>query len=175
MRRIDTTDMVLVHYGREWPHPTPPCSKAMVALLERNEPLVYWLQPSGKAEQEQIPALKLPDGFYTLSLRMMKAIWRHVRLRKGFHNLERAQLGGFKLRIPTVLLTEKMRTQSRFNVSLLSLPPSYANSRCHVVTLPPPLHILTRPHADDADERAGSARPAQEPRERSVQDHKGSY
>jgi hypothetical protein len=48
---------------------------------------------------------------------MMKAIWRHVRLRKGFHNLERAQLGGYKLRIPTVLLTEKMRTQSRFNVS----------------------------------------------------------
>jgi hypothetical protein len=89
----------------------------MVGLLERNEPLVYWLQPSGKAEQEQIPALKLTDGFYTLSLRMMKAIWRHVRLRKGFHNLERAQLGGYKLRIPTVLLTEKMRTQSRFNVS----------------------------------------------------------
>jgi peptide deformylase len=42
---------------------------------ERNEPLVYWLQPSGKAEQEQVPALKLPDGFYTLSLRMMKAVW----------------------------------------------------------------------------------------------------
>ncbi len=118
MRRIDTADMVLVHYGREWPHSTPPCSKAMVALLERNEPLVYWLQPTGKPEHDQIPALKLPDGFYTLSLRMMKAIWRHVRLRKGFNNLERAQLGGYKLRIPTVLLTEKMRTQSRFNVRI---------------------------------------------------------
>lgn len=64
-----------------------------------------------------MPALKLSDGFYTLSLRMMKAIWRHVRLRKGFRNVERAQLGGYKLRIPTVLLTEKMRTQTRFNVS----------------------------------------------------------
>jgi hypothetical protein len=93
----------------------------MVGLLERNEPLVYWLQPTGKPEEEQIPALKLSDGFYTLSLRMMKAIWRHVRLRKGFHNLERAQLGGYKLRIPTVLLTEKMRTQSRFNVSLVTM------------------------------------------------------
>ena len=109
--------MVLVHYGREWHHESPPCSKTMVNLLERNEPLVYWLQPAGRPEQEQIPALKLHDGFYTLSLRMMKAIWRHVRLRKGFHNLERAQLGGYKLRIPQVLLTEKMRTQSRFNVS----------------------------------------------------------
>jgi hypothetical protein len=134
MRKIDTSGMVLVHYGREWPHPTPPCSKTMVSLLERNEPLVYWLQPSGKAEQEQVPALKLPDGFYTLSLRMMKAIWRHVRLRKGFHNLERAQLGGYKLRIPQVLLTEKMRTQSRFNVSAR-----------RAVTLPRTFHILTRP------------------------------
>jgi hypothetical protein len=118
MRRIDISDMTLVHYGREWPHEVPPCNKAMIPLLEKNEPLVYWLQPQGRPFSEQIPALRLSDGsFYTLSLRMMKAIWRHVRLRKGFHNMERAQLGGFKLRIPTMLLTEKMRTQSRFNVS----------------------------------------------------------
>lgn len=118
MKRIDTTGMVLVHYGREWGHKDPPCSKTMIAQLERNEPLVYWLQPTDRPPQEQVPALKLKDGYYTLSLRMMKAIWRHVRLRKGFSNLERAQLGGYKLRIPTVLLTEKMRTQSRFNVSM---------------------------------------------------------
>ena len=121
MRRIDTREMVLVHYGREWTHPAPPCNKAMITRLERNETLVYWLQPKGRPTQEQIPALKLPDGFYTLSLRMMKAIWRHVRLRKGFCNLERAQLGGYKLRIPRTLLTEKMRTQSRFNVSARAL------------------------------------------------------
>lgn len=117
MKRIDTTNMLLVHYGREWPHDTPPCSKAMVSRLERNERLVFWLQPVGGSEIDQVPALKLQDGFYSLSLRMMKAIWRHVRLKKGFHNLERAHLGGYKLRIPTMLLTEKMRTQTRFNVS----------------------------------------------------------
>jgi hypothetical protein len=50
---------------------------------------------------------------------MMKAIWRHVRLRKGFNNIERAPYGGLKLKIPTLLLSEKLRTQSRFNVSLL--------------------------------------------------------
>lgn len=123
MKRIDTTGMVLVHYGREWPHPAPPCSKSMIASLEHNEPLVYWLQPKNAPECDQVPALKLPDGFYSLSLRMMKAIWRHVRLKKGFHNLERAQMGGYKLRIPHALLTEKMRTQSRFNVSkTLQLP-----------------------------------------------------
>jgi len=117
MRRIDVGHMDLVHYGRQWPHSAPPCNRAMIAYLERNEGLVYWLQPRGAGVELQIPALRLKDGFYTLSLRMMKAIWRHVRLRKGFCNLERAQLGGFKLRIPAVLLTEKMRTQSRFNVS----------------------------------------------------------
>jgi hypothetical protein len=117
MRRIDTTDMVLVHYGKEWQHEELPCSKSMINKLERDERLVFWLQPAGGSEKDQVPALKLPDGFYTLSLRMMKAIWRHVRLKKGFCNLERAHLGGFKLRIPNMLLTEKMRTQSRFNVS----------------------------------------------------------
>jgi hypothetical protein len=39
-----------------------------------------------------------------------------VRLRRGFVNVERAPFGGEKLRIPTLLLEEKMRTQTRFNV-----------------------------------------------------------
>ena len=39
-----------------------------------------------------------------------------MRLRKGFVNLEKAPFGGEKLRIPTLLFVEKMRTQSRFNV-----------------------------------------------------------
>ena len=42
---------------------------------------------------------------------------RSVRLRKGFVNVERAPFGGLKLRIPTMLFVEKMRTQSRFNVN----------------------------------------------------------
>jgi len=42
---------------------------------------------------------------------------RSVRLRRGFVNVEKAPFGGEKLRIPTLLLEEKMRTQSRFNVS----------------------------------------------------------
>ena len=41
---------------------------------------------------------------------------RNVRLRKGFVNRERAPFGGYKLRIPSLLFMEKMRTQSRFNV-----------------------------------------------------------
>jgi hypothetical protein len=44
---------------------------------------------------------------------------RSVRLRRGFVNVERAPFGGEKLRIPSLLFVEKMRTQSRFNVSFL--------------------------------------------------------
>ena len=44
---------------------------------------------------------------------------RNVRLKKGFANVEKAPFGGEKLRIPTLLYVEKMRTQSRFNVSII--------------------------------------------------------
>jgi hypothetical protein len=44
---------------------------------------------------------------------------RSVRLRRGFVNLERAPFGGEKLRIPSLLFVEKMRTQSRFNVRVV--------------------------------------------------------
>ena len=138
MRRLDTTNMTLVHYGKEWDYSLPPCSKSMIPKLERNERLVFWLQPAGGSEKDQVPALKLPDGFYSLSLRMMKAIWRHVRLKKGFHNLERAHLGGYKLRIPSMLLTEKVRTQSRFNVSL---PVSRPGRFSHRARFSPPTRV----------------------------------
>jgi hypothetical protein len=42
---------------------------------------------------------------------------RHVRLKKNFVNRETIPHVGMKLRIPEVLLVEKMRTQQRFNVS----------------------------------------------------------
>lgn len=43
-------------------------------------------------------------------------------MRKGFVNMEKAPFGGVKLRIPTLLFVEKMRTQSRFNVSAYACP-----------------------------------------------------
>lgn len=57
------------------------------------------------------------DKYYSISLRMMKAIWRHVRLVKGFVNTDVAKDGSKRLRIPMALYQEKQRTQHRFNVS----------------------------------------------------------
>ena len=111
MKRLDMTRVAVVYAGEDWPHDQPPCSREMMGHLERNERLVSWLQPLQGSVQDQIPAIRVRSGFYTISLRMMKAIWRHVRLRKGFDNVERAPHGGFKLKIPSMLLAEKLRTQ----------------------------------------------------------------
>ena len=119
MKRLDMTDVFVVCSGEGWRHRLPPCSKEMMAHLERNEKLVSWLQPVGGSVHEQVPAIRVNGEFYTISLRMMKAIWRHVRLKKGFENVERAPYGGLKLKIPVTLLAEKLRTQSRFNVSFV--------------------------------------------------------
>ena len=119
MKRIDMSNACVVYAGEDWVHALPPCSREMMCHLERNERLVSWLQPSKGSVQEQIPAIRVAGEFYSISLRMMKAIWRHVRLKRGFENVERAPYGGYKLKIPVLLLAEKLRTQSRFNVSLV--------------------------------------------------------
>jgi hypothetical protein len=120
------TNVMVVYSGDDWRHGLPPCSREMMCHLERNERLVSWLQPVNGGVEQQIPAIRVKDSFYSISLRMMKAIWRHVRLRKGFENVERAPYGGVKLKIPVSLLAEKLRTQSRFNVSMRDLMRDYA-------------------------------------------------
>lgn len=118
MRVLDTSQMEIVHHGKEWPYPnTDPSSKGCICELERNEGLVTWLQPiSGKIE-DQIPAIRVGNKYCALSLRMQKSLFRHVRLRKDFINKEPMSNGMYKLRIPLLLLQEKVRTQTRFNVS----------------------------------------------------------
>jgi hypothetical protein len=53
---------------------------------------------------------------------ILKPLTRHVRLKRNFVNRETIPHVGVKLRIPEVLLVEKMRTQQRFNVSVDLLP-----------------------------------------------------
>jgi hypothetical protein len=66
---------------------------------------------------EQLPCIQAGDVLFPLSLRMQKAVWRHVRLKKDYVNIEPMSHGGYKLKIPHLLLREKVRTQARFNVS----------------------------------------------------------
>jgi hypothetical protein len=115
MRVIDPTNMEVVSVGLNWRHSISPCSKQAIDLLERNTKVVTWLMPKGGQAAEQIPCIQYRGKYCSLSLRMQKAIYRHIRLKKGFKNEETVN-GMRKLRIPDLLLKEKIRTQSRFDV-----------------------------------------------------------
>ena len=123
--------MIVVQPGVEWDHNIPPCSKQAIQLLERNTKVVTWLMKRGGSTQDQIPCIKYQNKFYSLSLRMQKAIYRHVRLKKGFQNQETID-GIVKLKIPDILLKEKIRTQSRFDVSRYN----YAVFVIYILTYP---------------------------------------
>jgi hypothetical protein len=116
MKCVDLATNRVIRCGLPWPHSRMPSGKDMIGKLEKNEAYVSWLQPEGGSTEDMFPAIRVRDGFYTLSLRMMKAVWRHVRLKKGFVNQEHVPHVGTLLRIPRVLLLEKLRTQERFNV-----------------------------------------------------------
>ena len=117
MRSVDMSKHRVIKCGVDWPYDATPNCKRMITQLERNEALVTWLEPNNGTVKDQFPAIRIREQFYTMSLRMMKAVWRHVRLKKNFVNREIIPHVGVKLQIPEVLLIEKMRTQQRFNVS----------------------------------------------------------
>ena len=85
---LDVSGMDIVFRGKPWEYPEDPSAKSVVHLLERNESIVTWLQPRGGSVTDQIPAINVNGQYRGLSLRMQKSIWRHIRLKKGFVNLE---------------------------------------------------------------------------------------
>lgn len=84
----------IVHSGEVWAHEALPCSRSMIKHLERNECVVTWVQvrmraltilsmqpdhkgfqPLGGGVQDQVPVIRVGDSFFSMSLRMMKAVW----------------------------------------------------------------------------------------------------
>ena len=62
--------------------------------------------------EDQVPAINVNGKYYCpLSLRMQKSIWRHIRLRKGFVNLERLS----QVRSAHILLchVQKMKIETK--------------------------------------------------------------
>ncbi len=118
MKVIDMKKHDIIDSGQTWPYPKKPCSKDMLPLLEQNESIVTWVAPKGSKDvADQFPVIRINRDYYSISLRMMKAIWRHVRLAKDFVNVDISKDGRNRLRIPVKLFGEKKRTQNRFNVS----------------------------------------------------------
>jgi hypothetical protein len=116
MKIIDTSKCELIYAGKTWTHPLPSNSREMLSLLERQEMYCSWFQPFNKPVEFQFPAIKISAHYYAMSLRMQKAVFRHIRLHPGFVNAERTPSGRHKLRIPQSLLLEKQRTACRFTV-----------------------------------------------------------
>jgi hypothetical protein len=116
MIEMDTTDTTLVQEGIPWPHERDPCSREMIHLLERNESFVSWFQPNSGGVDAQFPTIRVGDRYCKLSLRLQKALFRHVRLQRDFVNREKTPDGVVKLRIPTALFVDKKKTASRFMV-----------------------------------------------------------
>lgn len=118
MKSIDVKQYNIVLMGREWKKSFSPCSKEATAFLESNESIVTWVCPKDNTHPSaHIPVIYYKKQFWHLSLRMSKCIYRHVRLKKGFSNLQVLH-GTQTLRIPSLLLHEKKRTQARFEVFL---------------------------------------------------------
>jgi hypothetical protein len=120
MRSLNINNYTVLLQGEQWTHNVAPCCKDAIPLLENNETIVTWLIPKGNKLthiecKAHIPAILFNNKYWTLSLRMSKCIYRHIRLRKGFKNVQ--TIHGIKtLRIPQLLFNEKQRTQNRFEV-----------------------------------------------------------
>jgi len=118
MKAVNSDLYHVVLKGEVWGHTIAPCAKGAVCLLANNESVVTWLSPKDSHADctSHIPVILFKNKYWTLSLRMSKCIYRHIRLRKGFHNIQNVH-GVETLRIPQLLLNEKKRTQARFEVS----------------------------------------------------------
>ena len=171
MRVVDMATHHVIKCGVTWPYSSTPNCKQMITQLERNEALVTWLQPNSGGVIDQFPAIQIKDHYYTMSLRMMKAVWRHVRLKKNFVNRETIPHVGVKLRIPEVLLVEKMRTQQRFNVShvILKQRTNHPNRGAHYINPHPPrpgdarVGVRPQPQGDRAQAHGRGPAPAHPP------------
>lgn len=116
MKPLNSSMYNVVLRGKTWDKSFSPCSKEAIRYLENNESIVSWLCPRDSDKcTSHIPAIFYQDKYWSLSLRMSKCIYRHVRLRRGFANIQSIH-GVQTLRIPQTLLQEKRRTQIRFEV-----------------------------------------------------------
>jgi len=116
MKVVDVSRFEVVRAGVPCFTPPPVNVETIAKLMERNEDYIFWLQPPGGGVEQQLACVQINSVFYQLNMRLEKAIFRHIRLNRDFQNLEKLEDGTPKLRIPTRLLREKMRTSQRSKV-----------------------------------------------------------
>ena len=119
MKQVDPTKFTIIKAGKAHTSEGAVNIKQIISIMERNESYIFWLQPKGASVQAQFPCIQINGIFYQLNLRLEKVIFRHVRLTRDFVNLELLEDGTPKLRIPSRLHREKLRTALRSEVCFL--------------------------------------------------------
>jgi hypothetical protein len=117
MKEIDCVSNLLICAGEDISALWPIKTRQVVKTLEKKEVYCSWFQLKGGTVEDQFPALRVQDKFYSMPLRIQKSIFRHMRLNATFVNREHTATGIEKLRIPITLMKEKMRTAKRFMVN----------------------------------------------------------
>jgi len=119
MKVIDIRNFSIVKKGQACVLPEPTDVQYLIKMMQKNEKYVYWLQPKNTDFSCQIPALHVNGNYIQPSVKLEKAIFRHIRLTRNFQNFELLEDGRKKLRIPIRLLQEKQRTSNKFSVRLI--------------------------------------------------------
>lgn len=119
MKLIDIRNFSVVKAGQQCVLAEPADVQGLIKIMQKNEKYVYWLQPRDADFSCQIPALHVNGNYVQPSVKLEKAIFRHIRLTRNFQNFEVLEDGRKKLRIPIRLLNEKQRTSNKFSVSAL--------------------------------------------------------
>lgn len=116
MKILNVDNFLVVKAGRDFETKEPVDIQDVVSSMEKNESYIYWMQRPAADVQTQVASVRINGRFYYLNMKLEKAIFRHVRLTKNFHNVEVLPDGTRKLRIPIRLFNEKLRTSNRFEV-----------------------------------------------------------
>jgi hypothetical protein len=116
MKAIDISKFSVVKAGQACVLAEPTDVQCLIKIMQKSEKYVYWLQPTNADFSCQIPALHVNGTFVQPSVKLEKAIFRHIRLTRNFQNFELLEDGRKKLRIPIRLLQEKQRTSNKFSV-----------------------------------------------------------
>lgn len=137
MKLLGVSEFDIVKAGKRYSMPPPVQVQSLIESMERNESYIYWLKPKGGGVEDQFASINVNGKFYLLNSKLEKAIFRNVRLTKDFRNYELLADGTKKLRIPTRLLREKIRTSVRSTEEPQVGTPGawdFACFRCNVIT-----------------------------------------
>jgi hypothetical protein len=118
MKIVELHDYRIVKSGRPCYIEEPIHLDVLIKKMQKNDEFVYWLEPLGGGYTKQIPAVNVNGQFLQPSVKLEKAIFRHIRLTRNFQNYELMEDGNKKLRIPIRLWKEKQRTSTKFSVRL---------------------------------------------------------